>query len=278
MNMYLIKPQSPKDDLESLAYVLIFLFRGYLPWSIDGDSDASYPSSERALKMKLSLPIDIICKDMPPQFARHLKYVRSLKYNDTPNYSKLRDMYQRLMKRMGYEYDGVYDWDLTEKEIDSTKQPPSDAIPASTRDQSLKQENAVAQSNSPIQDKPFVQDKPLVQDKTLVQDSPLTQSKTLKRKKDEENREDDQQDTQKQTIQFAKKRKPVFTEKVTDKDQDQPVTKRRGRQPKVQTKDASTKNAQEEATTTEKVAETNETAGKNVPRRKKPATRKGAHK
>ncbi|UKZ85136.1 uncharacterized protein TrAFT101_001009 [Trichoderma asperellum] len=275
---HLNRPQSPKDDLESLAYVLIFLFRGYLPWSIDGDSDASYPSSERALKMKLSLPIDIICKDMPPQFARHLKYVRSLKYNDTPNYSKLRDMYQRLMKRMGYEYDGVYDWDLTEKEIDSTKQPPSDAIPASTRDQSLKQENAVAQSNSPIQDKPFVQDKPLVQDKTLVQDSPLTQSKTLKRKKDEDNREDDQQDTQKQTIQPAKKRKPVFTEKVTDKDQDQPVTKRRGRQPKVQTKDASTKNAQEEATTTEKVAETNETAGKNVPRGKKPATRKGAHK
>ncbi|GFP53367.1 casein kinase I isoform delta [Trichoderma asperellum] len=269
---HLNRPQSPKDDLESLAYVLIFLFRGYLPWSIDGDSDASFPSSERALRMKLSLPIDIICKDMPSEFARHLKYVRSLKYNDAPNYSKLRDMYQRLMKRMGYEYDGVYDWDLTEEEIDSTKQSRSDDIPASIQDQSLEQENHVAQSKALIQDTPFVQDKP------LAQDSPLAQGKTLKRKKVEENIEDDQQDTQGQATQPAKKRKPILTKTVTDKDQDQPATKRRGRQPKVQTKDASTKNAQNEATATEKDAENNESAGNNVLKGKKPAARKGARK
>lgn len=187
-----IKPQSPKDDLESLAYVLIFLFRGYLPWSIDGESNVEFALSERTLKMKLSLPIDIICRHMPLEFARHLKYVRSLKYNDTPNYGKLRDMYQRLMKRMGYQYDGVYDWDLIGQKFNDVKQPSGDAVPASVEDKPLEQEITVAQSNSPIQDTPF------------VQNSPLTQNKTLKRKRgEEEDEDDDQKDNQEKATKPA---------------------------------------------------------------------------
>jgi hypothetical protein len=109
------KSQSPKDDLESLAYMLIYFARGSLPWQ--GCADANEPTNhmrERITRLKLTLPIDLICKGLPSAFSRHLMYVRSLTYNDKPDYAKLRAMYQRLMRRLGYEYDGVFDWDLME--------------------------------------------------------------------------------------------------------------------------------------------------------------------
>lgn len=223
--------------------------------------------------MKLSLPIEIICKDMPSEFARHLKYVRSLKYDDTPNYGKLRDMYRRLMKRMGYEYDGVYDWDLIDKKSDTMKQPSDDAVPASVQDTPMEQDDPVAQSNSVVQDQPLVQDKP------LVQDSPPTQCKILKRKKsNEEDEEEFQMDSQEQVTKPAKKRKIVPPQKPVDKDQ--PATKRRGRQPKAETKEASTKNAQQEVVATGEAfkAKNKAVADKKGSPKKKLATRMEARK
>ncbi|UKZ73827.1 hypothetical protein TrVFT333_001480 [Trichoderma virens FT-333] len=101
---HLDRSQSPKDDLESLAYMLIYFARGSLPGKA------------------LTLPIDLICKGLPSAFSRHLMYVRSLTYNDKPDYAKLRAMYRRLMRRLGYEYDGVFDWDLMENGNSSMQQ------------------------------------------------------------------------------------------------------------------------------------------------------------
>ncbi|KAL7950174.1 casein kinase 1 [Trichoderma barbatum] len=112
---HLDRSQSPKDDLESLAYMLIYFARGSLPWQGSADENESTDlMRERITRLKLTLPIDLICKDLPSPFARHLKYVRSLTYNDKPSYAKLRAMYRRLMKRLGYQNDGVFDWDLLE--------------------------------------------------------------------------------------------------------------------------------------------------------------------
>ncbi|UKZ60225.1 uncharacterized protein TrAtP1_001510 [Trichoderma atroviride] len=260
------RPQSPKDDLESLAYVLIYLFRGYLPWTFDRVSLFDSHLSERTLKMKLSLPIDIICKDMPSEFARHLKYARSLKYEDTPNYGKLRDMYRRLMQRMGYQYDGVYDWDLKDRKSHVTKQPPVDVIPASTQGKPLEQEKPVPKSDSLIPETPLVQDKP------SEQTSPLPQNNPLKRKNPSDDKENHQQeDKPEETTQPTKKRKIIF---IKAADKKQPAPKRRGRPPKQ----AVTKNAQEAVMITKKAAQNNEITDQRACPRKKPAARKKACK
>ncbi|RFU74445.1 casein kinase i isoform delta [Trichoderma arundinaceum] len=141
---HLDRSQSPKDDLESLAYMLIYFARGSLPWQgAADDNEATNRMSDRITRLKLSLPIDLICKDLPSEFGRHLKYVRSLKYNDKPNYMKLREMYQRLMKRLGHEYDGVYDWDLKERNSNAQKDenPLEDMKPASTHGNPPSKEN-----------------------------------------------------------------------------------------------------------------------------------------
>ncbi|KAH6607591.1 casein kinase i isoform delta, partial [Trichoderma cornu-damae] len=141
------RTQSPKDDLESLAYMLIYFARGSLPWQ--GCANENEPTNvmrDRIARLKLTLPVELICKDLPSEFARHLKYVRSLKYNDRPNYAKLRNMYRRLMKRLGHRYDGVFDWDLKEENRSARQQggesQPDGAKPASTQDKPLGQEDA----------------------------------------------------------------------------------------------------------------------------------------
>ncbi|KAL7957537.1 casein kinase 1 [Trichoderma compactum] len=109
------RAQSPKDDLESLAYMLIYFARGSLPWQGSADENENTNALRtRVTRDKLALPIDLICKGLPSAFSRHLKYVRWLGYNHEPNYTKLRAMYRRLMNRLGYQYDGVFDWDSLE--------------------------------------------------------------------------------------------------------------------------------------------------------------------
>lgn len=93
--------------------MLIYFARGWLPWQeYTGVTEASTVVNDRLARLKLTLPVELICGDLPSEFARHLKYVRSLKFNDTPNYLKLRQMYWRLMARLGHHYDNVFDWDV----------------------------------------------------------------------------------------------------------------------------------------------------------------------
>lgn len=240
--------------------MLIFLFRGYLPWSFDDSDDYAfnecspnvYSLSKRTLKLKLSLPIEIICKDMPSEFARHLKYARSLKYEDTPDYGKVRDMYRRLMKRMGYQYDGVYDWDLKDRKADEVKPSSGAIIPASVQDEPSEQEKHVPQSDSLIPETP------------LVQDKPLEQTSRLKRKNPEDDKESDQGNKPEEITQPTKKRKIIF-KKAADKKQSLP--KRPGRPPKAQPK---------KAMTTTKTAENKDVADKKAaPRRSRRLLRKG---
>ncbi|KAL5084825.1 hypothetical protein Trisim1_011385 [Trichoderma cf. simile WF8] len=122
---HLNRSQSPKDDLESLAYMLIYFASGSLPWqgcAKENENDDTL--SERVTRFKLGLPIKQICQGLPSPFARHLMYARSARYNHKPKYAELRAMYRRLMKRLGYKYDGVYDWDLLEDGGDSMQHGP----------------------------------------------------------------------------------------------------------------------------------------------------------
>lgn len=60
---------SRRDDLESLGYMLIYLHLGKLPWSTD----------IMTCKMQYE----------PTVFAKYLRYVRALEFNETPDYNVL---------------------------------------------------------------------------------------------------------------------------------------------------------------------------------------------
>ena len=44
------------------------------------------------------------------EFAIYLNYVRSLRFEDKPDYMYLRKMFRDLFIREGFEWDYMYDW------------------------------------------------------------------------------------------------------------------------------------------------------------------------
>ncbi|RPD52789.1 kinase-like protein [Lentinus tigrinus ALCF2SS1-7] len=81
LNGHNLRTPSRRDDLESLAYVLIWLLRGgVLPWG-DGKSADVYRIKSQCSGAQL-------CESRwPPVFGEFLDYCRSLKYKETPSYA-----------------------------------------------------------------------------------------------------------------------------------------------------------------------------------------------
>lgn len=101
--------QSRRDDLESLGYVLIYLFKGTLPWQ-GLKAKTKLEKYSKILERKENTPLDILCKGIPVEFANYLSYCRKLKFDEKPDYNYLKRMLKELYMREGYEYDYVYDW------------------------------------------------------------------------------------------------------------------------------------------------------------------------
>ncbi|TAQ91643.1 hypothetical protein B7494_g90 [Chlorociboria aeruginascens] len=109
INNHLGREQSRRDDLESLGYVIIYFALGSLPWQ--GLKAATEDKRNELIKeKKLSISIKDLCADLPEEFSTYLKYVRSLRFEDTPDYSHLRKLLRDLFVRSGFEYDNVFDW------------------------------------------------------------------------------------------------------------------------------------------------------------------------
>lgn len=107
--------QSRRDDLEGLAYVLIYLLKGSLPWQGIDCADKR-EKHYRIAGAKIGVPLNELCNGIPDEFQRFLTEVRNLEYDATPQYEKYREMFRKLFISKGYKYDNVYDWDLSEED------------------------------------------------------------------------------------------------------------------------------------------------------------------
>ncbi|KAF9597255.1 hypothetical protein IFM89_016396 [Coptis chinensis] len=90
---HLGRTASRRDDLESLAYTLIFLHRGRLPWQgYQGDN-----KSFLVCKKKMSTSPELLCCFCPPPFKQFLEVVVNMKFDEEPNYSKLISLFEGLL-------------------------------------------------------------------------------------------------------------------------------------------------------------------------------------
>jgi casein kinase I family protein HRR25 len=76
------RAQSRRDDLESLVYTIIFSAHGALPWTNLNDKEA-------ILKKKSSTTAEELCEDLPAAFCNFINHVRSLGFDEKPNYQHL---------------------------------------------------------------------------------------------------------------------------------------------------------------------------------------------
>ena len=53
------------------------------------------------------------CSLLPPaEFSTYLNFCRSLRFDDKPDYSYLRQLFRNLFHRQGFSYDYVFDWNM----------------------------------------------------------------------------------------------------------------------------------------------------------------------
>jgi len=111
INTHLGIEQSRRDDLESLGYVLMYFLRGSLPWQ--GLKAATKKQKyEKISEKKMATPTESLCKGFPTEFVVYFQYVRSLRFDDKPDYSYLRKLFRDLFVREGFVWDYVFDWTI----------------------------------------------------------------------------------------------------------------------------------------------------------------------
>ena len=101
--------QTRRDDMESLAYVWIYLMKGSLPWMGINARNTKQQYS-MILEAKSGISVEDLCRGLPYEFMDYLNDVRNLRYDEEPHYIKYREMFRAAFKRLGLFFDYKYDW------------------------------------------------------------------------------------------------------------------------------------------------------------------------
>ena len=95
--------QSRRDDMESLGYTLLFFMKGKLPWQ---NLNKNFKEKEIYFKtyaMKKFMPIEKLCKGLPTEMEEYFKYIKTMKFQEEPNYDYLRNLFKSILKKNGFE-------------------------------------------------------------------------------------------------------------------------------------------------------------------------------
>jgi serine/threonine protein kinase len=76
---HVAEEQGRKDDLESLGYVLLYCYYGYLPWQ--QESDVSMITAKKHKNQRRHL-----LQFAPTYMQQYFNHIDNLKFDDTPNY------------------------------------------------------------------------------------------------------------------------------------------------------------------------------------------------
>ncbi|KAK1411998.1 hypothetical protein QVD17_32905 [Tagetes erecta] len=93
VHAHLGRTASRRDDLESLAYTLVFLHRGRLPWQGYQCDNKSY----LVCKKKMTTSTELLCEFCPAPLKQFLDIVVNMKFDEEPNYSKLISLFASLL-------------------------------------------------------------------------------------------------------------------------------------------------------------------------------------
>mmetsp|Transcript_15701 Transcript_15701/g.14210 ORF Transcript_15701/g.14210 Transcript_15701/m.14210 type:complete len:354 (-) Transcript_15701:131-1192(-) len=111
INTHMGIEQSRRDDLESIGYVLIYFLRGYLPWQ-GLKAYTKIQKYEKILEKKNSTSTETLCKGFPVEFKAYFDHVKSLRFEDRPDYDYLKRLFRELFFRKGFTYDNMFDWEI----------------------------------------------------------------------------------------------------------------------------------------------------------------------
>ena len=109
INTHLGLELSRRDDLESLGYVLLYFLIGSLPWQ-GTKGETKKKKYELICEKKIAMCATGLYLGSPSEFGQYLTYVRSLQFEDQPDYDYLRKLFRDLYIKEGFCHDKIYDW------------------------------------------------------------------------------------------------------------------------------------------------------------------------
>ena len=99
-----------RDDLEALGFVMLYFYKGVLPWQ----NLPAFTRSEkyrRIKETKIATSLEELCIGCPPEFLTYMKHCRNLGFEDKPDYSMLIDLLKQVAEKEGVNLDYQdYDW------------------------------------------------------------------------------------------------------------------------------------------------------------------------
>lgn len=109
INTHMGMEQSRRDDLESLAYMLVNFVKGALPWQ-NVTAQTSGEKNRRIMEVKLNMAATVLCKDLPMELASFLSYTKGLRFEEQPDYFFLRRLFRDVLIREKMHTELVFDW------------------------------------------------------------------------------------------------------------------------------------------------------------------------
>ena len=89
--------QSRRDDIEGIAYNLIFLAKGKLPWQGVRLKNKK-EKHKKIMEKKLIYSPEDLCYGLPEEFSILLKYARKLDFMEKPDYDGIKVMFKELLE------------------------------------------------------------------------------------------------------------------------------------------------------------------------------------
>lgn len=106
--------QSRRDDLISIGYLLIYLLKEELPWQrvkINYENPMEKEQKyKNILQIKMETRNETLCENIPKQFLAYMNYVKSLEFEQAPDYKMLKNLFHEIMTKFNYENDFEFDW------------------------------------------------------------------------------------------------------------------------------------------------------------------------
>jgi len=113
INIHMGFEPSRRDDLESIGYMLIYFLKGSLPWQgIKKQKGNSH--IEVIGEKKICTSVDNLCSGIPSCFKDYIHYCRNLKFEDTPDYIYLKNLFIKSAELL--KITPEFEWTHTNKD------------------------------------------------------------------------------------------------------------------------------------------------------------------
>ena len=101
--------QSRKDDLESLFYVIIYFFRGDVPWQ-NLKIKSRNERFKKINEIKKKVNYKLLCKNLPEEVYNFGIYVKNLKFEEEPNYTYMQKLFYTILSKTNQQNDDKFSW------------------------------------------------------------------------------------------------------------------------------------------------------------------------